>query len=59
MDNARNQAVDLAKQTIEDLKGMVNVGAKAAVKEAGNMFVTQIVIGIIFFVIIAVVKACD
>lgn len=58
MDNAKKQAVELAKQTIEDLKGMVHVGAKAAVKEAGNMIVVQIVIGIVFLVIVALVKAC-
>lgn len=59
MDNAKKQAVELATQTIEDLKGMVHVGAKAAVKEAGNMIVVQIVLGIIFLVIVALVKACD
>jgi curved DNA-binding protein CbpA len=59
MDNAKKQAVDLAKQTIEDLKGMVNVGTKAAVKEAGNMIVVQIVLGVIFFVIVALIKACN
>ena len=59
MDNAKKQAVDLAKQTIEDLKGMAYVGAKAAVKEAGNMFVVQIVIGILFFIVIGLIKACE
>lgn len=59
MDNAKKQAVELAKQTIEDLKGMIHVGAKAAVKEAGNMIVVQIVIGVVFLVIIALVKACN
>jgi len=59
MNNAKKQAIDLAKQTIEDLKGMVHVGAKAAVKEAGNMIAVQIVIGIVFLVIVALIKACD
>jgi curved DNA-binding protein CbpA len=59
MDNAKKQAVDLAKQTIDDLKGMVSVGAKAAVKEAGNMIVVQIVIGVLFFIVIGLIKACD
>jgi curved DNA-binding protein CbpA len=59
MNNAKKQAVGLAKQTIEDLKGMVNVGVKAAVKEAGNMIVVQIVIGVVFLVIVTLVKACN
>lgn len=59
MDNAKKQAVDLAKQTVEDIKGMANVGAKAAVKEAGNMFVAQIFLGIFFFVIFGLLKACN
>ena len=47
MDNAKKQAVDLAKQTIEDFKGMVAAGAKAAVKEARNVIVFYIIIGLI------------
>lgn len=59
MNNAKKQAVDLAKQTIEDFKGMVSVGAKAAVKEAGNQFIAQIVISIIFIIIFALAKSCN
>jgi len=59
MNNAKKQAVDLAKQTIEDLKGMVSVGVKAAAKEAGNQFVAQIVISIIFIIIFALAKSCN
>ena len=59
MTNAKRQAVDLAKQTIEDLKGMVKVGAKAAVKEAGNQFIYQIIISIIFLLIFGLAKSCN
>jgi hypothetical protein len=33
MNNAKKQAVDLAKQTIEDFKGMVSVGEKQPLKK--------------------------
>ncbi len=59
MNNAKRQAVELAKQTIEDLKGMVNVGVKAAAKEAGSQFIIQIFIGIIFLVGFALAKSCN
>lgn len=59
MNNAKKQAIDLAKQTIEDLKGMVSVGVIDAAKEAGNQFVAQIVIGIIFIIIFALAKSCN
>ena len=59
MNNAKKQAVDLAKQTIEDFKGMVSVGVKAAAKEAGNQFIIQIVISIIFIIIFVLAKSCN
>lgn len=58
MNNAKKQAVELAKQTIKDLKGMVSVGVKAAAKEAGNQFVAQIIISIVIIVIIALSRSC-
>jgi len=59
MDNAKRQAVDLAKQTIEDFKGMVAAGAKAAVKEARSVFIFYIVIGIISFFVLGISKSCN
>lgn len=59
MGNARKQAVDLAKQTIEDFKGMVAVGAKAAVKEAGNLFTFYIIIGLISILVLGISKSCN
>lgn len=58
MNNAKKQAVDLAKQTIEDLKGMVSVGAKAAAKEAGNQFIAQLIISVVVILIFALSRSC-
>ena len=57
--NARKQAVDLAAQTIKDLKGMVAAGAKAAVKETGNQIVIQIVIGVVVLAIFGISRTCS
>ncbi len=59
MDNARQQAVNLAKQTIEDLKGMLKDGTKAAAKEAGNQFVAQLTISIIALIIFSLIGFCS
>ncbi len=58
MNNAKQQAVTLAKQTIEDFRGMVSVGAKAAAKEVVNQFIAQIIIGIVILIFVAV-KSCN
>lgn len=59
MTNAKRQAVNLAKQTIEDLKGMVNSGTKAAAKEAGSQFFAQIIISIIVIIIFSLIGLCS
>ncbi|MDB5274165.1 MAG: hypothetical protein JWO58_2532 [Chitinophagaceae bacterium] len=59
MDNARIQAVDLAKQMVDDLKGMVKVGAKAATKELGNQIGYQIIFGLLVIMILLLSKACS
>jgi curved DNA-binding protein CbpA len=59
MNNAKRQSVDLAKKTIEDFKGMVNEGTKAAAKEAVSVITIQIVLGIIISLIILLSRACD
>ena len=58
MSNARRQSVDLAKQTIQDFKGMVEVGLKEGVKASANAFIGQIIFSIIVIVIIALYKSC-
>lgn len=58
-ENARRQSVSLAKQTIEDLKGMVKVGLKEGGKEMGRVLISQIVFSIIIMIIMGLVKACN
>ncbi|XVJ67174.1 MAG: DnaJ domain-containing protein [Lacibacter sp.] len=58
MDNAKRQAVELAKQTIKDFAGMVAVGAKEGAKAAGQMLVFQIAIGLLFLLIFGLSKSC-
>jgi len=59
MNNAKRQSVDLAKKTIEDFKGMVKAGTKAAAKEAVNVFVVQIILGIIISFLILFSRSCN
>jgi curved DNA-binding protein CbpA len=58
MENAKKQAIDLAKQSIEDLKGMLKVGVQAATKEAGNQLIFQIIIGVLVVIFFGVIKEC-
>ncbi|MDI9874049.1 DnaJ domain-containing protein [Flectobacillus rivi] len=59
MNNAKQQAIDLAKQTIEDLKGMTSVGVRAVAKEAKNQFIYQIIGGLLLFFIFMITKSCN
>jgi hypothetical protein len=56
MENARNQAVSLAKQTIEDLRGMSIESGKAM----GNAVLSGIVRYILFGILMLIIfKACN
>ena len=56
MENARNQAVSLAKQTIEDLRGMSIESGKAM----GNAVLSGIVRNILFVILMLIIfKACN
>lgn len=57
--NAKRQSVDLAKQTIEELKGMTKAGVKAGAKAMGNAFVYQIILSIIILIIFGLAKSCN
>ena len=57
--NAKKQAVNLAKQTIEELKGMTKAGIKEGGKAIGMGFINQIIISIIVMIIIALSKTCN
>lgn len=56
MENAKRQAVELAKQTLEDVGGMVVAGTKAAAIEAGSYFLFYSLISVIILLIVFVIK---
>ncbi len=58
-ENARRQAVDLAKQSIEDFKGMAKAGAKAAIVEGGSQLIFQIMISLVILAFFAMIKSCN
>jgi DnaJ-class molecular chaperone len=57
--NARRQAVELAKQTIKDLKGMSYEGLKEGAKGAGTQLFYQLLISFIFFILIGLIGTCS
>ena len=59
MQNARKQAVELAKQTIQDFKDIGLAGAKAAAKESGGQFIAHVVITIIVIIIFSLINKCS
>jgi curved DNA-binding protein CbpA len=52
MENARRQAVELAKKSLADLKGMIEVGTKEAAKDAVLYLLFSIIVGIVVFLMI-------
>lgn len=59
MNNAKKQAVDLARQTIEDLKGMTKEGVKAASEKVGSQIPSLLIIAFIFLIIALSIKTCN
>lgn len=59
INNARKQAVDLAKQTIKDFKDIAKSGAKGAVKEGGSLLVGYIILAVLIAIITAIVGQCN
>lgn len=59
MNNAKKQAVDLAKETIEDLKGMTKEGMKAATEKVGNQIPSLLIMAVVFLVIALLIKTCN
>ena len=59
MNNANKQAVDLAKETIEDLKGMTKEGMKAATEKVGNQIPSLLIMAVVFLVIALLIKTCN
>ncbi|RYE36372.1 MAG: hypothetical protein EOP48_29650, partial [Sphingobacteriales bacterium] len=56
--NAKRQAVDLAKQTIVEFKGIAGAGIKAGFSAMGTALVYQIILSVIILIVIAVSKSC-
>lgn len=59
MFNAKKQAINLASKSIDDLKGMVFVGAKAAVKEVKIYFIVYLFISTLFIIVFYLMNACS
>jgi len=59
MNNAKKQAVDLAKETIEDLKGMTKDGMKAASEKIGSQIPSLLIMAVIFLIIVLLIKTCN
>ena len=59
MNNAKKQAVDLAKETIEDLKGMTKEGMKAATEKVGTQIPSLLIMAVVFLVIALLIKTCN
>jgi curved DNA-binding protein CbpA len=59
MNNAKKQAVDLAKETIEDLKGMTKEGMKAASEKVGSQIPSLLIMALIFLIIALSIKNCN
>lgn len=59
MENARRQAVDLAKKTIEDFKGISTAGAKAVANETVAGIGRYLIFSVAIMIIFAIVKSCN
>lgn len=59
MNNAKKQAVDLAKETIEDLKGMTKEGMKAATEKVGSQIPSLLILAVVFLIIALLIKTCN
>ena len=59
MNNAKKQAVDLAKETIEDLKGMTKEGMKAASEKVGSQIPSLLIMAVVCLIIALSIKTCN
>lgn len=59
MDNARKQAVSLAKETIKEFANIASIGVKETAKGMGRGLVLQMSIGVIFLLIFALKGGCN
>lgn len=59
MSNAKRQAKEFAKKSFEEAVSMTKVGIKEGAKKTGQMFIGQIILGIIVTIIFALSKGCN
>ncbi|WP_426094070.1 J domain-containing protein [Flavobacterium sp. DSR2-3-3] len=59
INRAKKQAIELAKQTIEDFKGIVSIGVKSAKDEIIKRIVPNLIIGIVISLISVLYKSCS
>lgn len=59
MNNAKKQAVDLAKETIENLKGMTREGMNAASDKVGSQIPSLLIMAVVFLIIALSIKTCN
>lgn len=59
MENARKQAVDLAKKTIEEFKDISTAGGKAVAAEAASGIGRYLIYSIVMFAIFAIIRGCN
>lgn len=58
MKNAREQSVDLSKETIEDLRGMFKAGTNAAIDKVGNMLPGYLIGAVFMLIVVLLMKTC-
>lgn len=59
MSNAKRQAKEFAKKSFEEAVGMTKAGIKEGAKKTGQMFIGQIILGVIVTIIFALSKGCN
>jgi curved DNA-binding protein CbpA len=59
MNNAKKQSVDLAKETIEDFKGMTKVGIKAASENIGDQIPSLLIMAVFFLLLFVITRSCN
>lgn len=59
MFNAKRQAKEFAKKSFDEAVGMTKAGIKEGAKKTGQMFIGQIILGIIVTIIFALSKGCN
>lgn len=57
--NAKRQAQEFAKKSLEEALQITRVGIEAGAKKTGQMLIGQVIIGIVVVLIIAVGKSCN